>query len=71
LVSGSSDGALRLWEVASGQDIARLKGDFDFRAIALALDGKILAAGDGRVHLVDILVDVTGKAAWLARPTRS
>jgi hypothetical protein len=67
LVSGSSDGAL----MASGQDIARLKGDFDFRAIALALDGKILAAGDGRVHLVDILVDVTGKAAWLARPTRS
>jgi WD40 repeat protein len=68
VVSGSFDSTLRLREVASGQDIARLEGDFDFRTIALASDGKSLA-GDrgGRVHLVDILVDASGKAAWLAR----
>ena len=54
--------------MASGQEIARLDGDFAFLALHLAPDGKSLAAGDsgGRVHLIDILLDEADKAAWLA-----
>ncbi len=50
---------------ASGRQIARLDGDFTFLALALAPDGKSLAAGDsgGRVHLIDILVDEADKTA--------
>jgi WD40 repeat protein len=69
VVSGSDDRTLRMWEVASGQELCRLDGDFEFRAIHLARDGKRLAAGDsgGRVHLIDVLVDAADKAAWLSR----
>jgi WD40 repeat protein len=68
VVSGSDDRTLRLWEAASGQEIVRFYGDVEFHAIHLAPDGKSLAAGDsgGRVHLVDILVDNSDKATWLA-----
>jgi hypothetical protein len=69
VVSGSNDRTLRLWEVASGRQIASLDGDVAFVALSLAPDGKSLAAGDngGRVHLIDIVLDATDKAAWLAR----
>jgi WD40 repeat protein len=69
VVSGSDDRTLRLWEAASGQEIARLDGDSVFLAIYVAPDGKSLAAGDsgGRVHLIDIIHNDADKAAWLAR----
>jgi hypothetical protein len=40
-----------------------------FGSLALSPDGKSLAAGNngGRVHLIDIILDETDKAAWLAR----
>ena len=62
---------LRLWEVASGEQLANLYGDGfgGFSAFRLAPDGKSLAVGDsgGRVHLIDIILDEADKAAWLAR----
>jgi len=40
--------------MASGEEVARLDGDFGFLAIHVAPDGKSLAVGDdgGRVHLL-------------------
>jgi WD40 repeat protein len=69
VVSGAHDWTLRVWDVTSGQERARLDGDVAFTTLALAADGKSLAAGDsgGRVHLIDIILDDADKAAWLAR----
>jgi WD40 repeat protein len=69
VVSGSSDGTLRLWEVESGQQLVHVDGDFGFHALHLAPDGKSLVAGDrgGCVHLLCILINDADKAAWLTR----
>src|SRR5215468_778686 len=62
-------GTLRLWETTRGREIARFNGDFAILAMALVPDGKSLTTSDsgGRVHLVDIIIDATDKAAWFAR----
>jgi WD40 repeat protein len=67
VISDSAYTALRL-QLATGQEVARLDGDFGFLALHLAPDGRNLAAGDsgGRVHLIDIILDEADKAAWLA-----
>ena len=67
IVSSSVDKTVRLWEAASGREIARLEGDTSFHCMALAPEGKSLAAGDesGRVHRIDVLLDASDKAIWL------
>jgi len=67
-IVSSSSNTLQLWAVADGRELARFDGDYRFRHLALAPDGKSLAAGDYGVHLLDILLDASDKAAWLARP---
>jgi WD40 repeat protein len=59
---------LRLWEAASGREIARFEGDSALYCFDLCPNRKSLAVGDasGRVHLLDILVDEADKTIWLA-----
>ncbi|MBI3682915.1 MAG: hypothetical protein HY235_21285, partial [Acidobacteria bacterium] len=53
VVSGSDDGTLKVWEVASGQPIAIFTADADIVCCAAAPGGRI-AAGDwlGRIHVL-------------------
>jgi WD40 repeat protein len=57
---------LRLWEVATGREIARFDGDFPFETFALAPNGKWVTAGDarGRVHVLDVIIAQADKTAW-------
>jgi WD40 repeat protein len=57
LASGARDHTLRLWNVAIGQEIVRLKGHRDFvTSIAFSPDGKLLASGaaDSAIRLWDV-----------------
>jgi WD40 repeat protein len=46
LGSGGSDATIRLWDVATGRQIATLKGHDNYvHAVAFAPDGKTLASG--------------------------
>ncbi|MCI0458831.1 MAG: WD40 repeat domain-containing protein [Gemmataceae bacterium] len=61
LASGGSDGLVRLWQAATGAELAQLAGHKDnVSAIAFAPDGQRLASGgrDGTVRLWDV---TTGK----------
>lgn len=67
VVSSFEDKTLRLWDVESGHELARFEGDSAFCSLALAPNGKTLAAGDmsGRIHLLDAIVEENDKAVWL------
>ncbi len=53
LVSGSSDKSVKLWDVASRQDLATLKGHEDYVwSVAFSPDGKTLASAGGDVPLI-------------------
>jgi WD40 repeat protein len=54
VASGSWDGTVRLWEAASGRELATLQGHTGVvRGVALSSDGRLLASGswDGTVRL--------------------
>jgi WD40 repeat protein/serine/threonine protein kinase len=62
LATGSLDGTVRLWEVASGRELRRLGAESDaISSIAFNPDGKILAAGSmsGMVVLWDVATGET------------
>jgi WD40 repeat protein len=57
LASGSADGTLKLWDVATGREVGTLKGHTDYvNSVAFSPDGKLLASGswDGTIKLWDI-----------------
>ena len=57
LASGSDDGTVRIWDVATGQEGAVLEGHTDMvRALAVAPDASWLASGsdDGTVRIWDV-----------------
>jgi WD40 repeat protein len=77
LASGGDDGGVRLWEVASGQQLRELTGSTfrPVRTVAFSPDGQTLASGgdDPGVRLWDVpsgapiatLIGVTGGAVLL------
>ena len=56
LASGSDDGTVRLWEVASGQETATLRGSDRVFSVSFSPDGTTLASGsdDGTVRLWEV-----------------
>ena len=71
LASGGSDHMVRLWDVASGREIAALKSPRGVQRVSFSPDGKTLAirAGDN-VHLWDVearaeIVALTGHTGWV------
>jgi len=57
LASGSSDNTVRLWDVATGNELRRLEGHADWVwSVAFSPDGKSLASGssDNTVRLWDV-----------------
>jgi WD40 repeat protein len=52
LMTGSTDGAARVWEPLTGREVARLQARSPVLAIAMSPDGKYLATGsdDGVVR---------------------
>ncbi|MDT9296124.1 MAG: WD40 repeat domain-containing protein, partial [Arthrospira platensis PCC 7345] len=53
-VSASDDKTLKLWDLATGEEIASFTADAGFWACAVAPDGAGVVAGDesGRVHFL-------------------
>jgi WD40 repeat protein len=57
LASGSTDWTIKLWEVATGQEVRTLEGHtWGVNSVAFSLDGKLLASGsdDGTIKLWNI-----------------
>jgi WD40 repeat protein len=50
LISGAEDGTVRLWDVATGKEVARLDHEEVVKKLALTPDGKSLAVGCGWVN---------------------
>ncbi|MER6831989.1 hypothetical protein ABT352_38785 [Streptosporangium sp. NPDC000563] len=79
LASGGDDGAVRLWDVASGRETAQLTGPAQptihqkwVHSVAFTSDGRTLAAGggDGAVRLWDVAsgretARLTGHKGWV------
>ena len=58
LASGSDNGTMKLWDVATRESIATLKGHTEYvRSVAFSPDGTLLASGsdDGTVKLWDVV----------------
>lgn len=47
LASGSYDGTAKLWDTATGRELANLRGGGPVHRVAFAPDGRMLAASDG------------------------
>lgn len=79
LLSGSDDGTLRLWDLASGAELRRLMGhsslegsDGGIWAIALAPDGRHALSGsaDGTLRLCDLAAGMAVAAKTADDPIR-
>ena len=77
LASGSNDGTVKLWDVATGQNIATLGGynrtwQQSVQSVAFSPDGTILAAGSyGEVNLWDVttktdIASLEGYKKWIS-----
>jgi WD40 repeat protein len=57
-VPGSTDRTLRLWDLATGCELAVFTGDSQFSCCAVTPDGRFVVAGDraGQVHVLEILL---------------
>lgn len=47
LVTGSQDGAVRVWAVPGGEELARLNSADNVNAVLFSLDGKYIVAASG------------------------
>ncbi|MCM3923209.1 hypothetical protein ND748_16265 [Frankia sp. AiPs1] len=73
IVSAGRDGSVRIWEVATGRERARLTGSTGWvRALAVAPDGTwiVSAGGDGSVRIWEVATGrerarLTGHARWV------
>lgn len=54
LATGSSDGTIRLWDVASGSELRRISVGTEVYSVAFSADDVTLASGDFAVRLWDI-----------------
>jgi WD40 repeat protein len=57
-LSAGSDGTVRLWDMASGKQLAAFTGDTHFFSCAITPKGRFAVAGDGagQVHVLEILL---------------
>jgi hypothetical protein len=73
LLSGSGDGAVRVWDVATGRAVARWPAPGGILALAPAPDGRRVASAgrDGVVRVHDLDGDVVATLAWHDAPVVS
>ena len=57
-VSGSDDRTFRLWDLATGKQLAVFTGDGQFTCCAVTPAGRLAVAGDsqGQVQMLEILL---------------
>ena len=57
-LSAGDDGTVRLWDLASGDQLAVFTADASFRCCAVTPAGRFAIAGDGRgqVHVLEIVL---------------
>lgn len=65
LATGSSDGTIRLWDVATGAELRRIGVGTEIYSVAFSADDSTLASGDFAVRLWDIVPpSVEDVLAW-------